>query len=258
MIEQLLPLYLFGTLILGVFAVAIPSFLVYQNQKQARNKLKHQNELLSTRLDVQEQSMSLISEELHDNIGQLLSITRQYVSGAERNMTDAKGKEQLENAKGILTKAIKEIRHISHSLNSDLIREVGLISFLQKDLEIIADASELNCKFKTEGKEFPIRPEQELIIYRIIQEAVQNVIKHADAKNLEICFVYDNNMDLTILIKDDGIGFDAEEAKQNESLGLKNIMNRAAILNAQLEIQSQQAQGTIIRLHIPLNNGNGK
>jgi two-component system, NarL family, sensor kinase len=255
--ESLFIIFVVGSLLLGLFAFTLTGFLIIHKRRQNRNKMEkqklefqHQAELLNTRLEVQEQSMTLISEEIHDNINQILGITRKYLFSAEDLMEDPKGKKLLGNSKELLSKAIKELRHISHSLNSELIQELGLIQFLEKDLEHISGSSQLHCNLEVEGEPYDLAKEQNLLIYRIVQEAVQNVIKHAEAKRISIFLKYEADA-LDISVCDDGKGFDTEAALGAGSLGLRNLNNRAKLLKSELRISSEADKGTCLKFLVP-------
>lgn len=219
-------------------------------QQKAKSRLEHENELAITRLQVQEQAMNLISEEIHDHVGQLLSITKKYIAAAEAGAVESNIKEPLAKAGNMLAKAIHEIRHISHSLNNELIREKGFLPLVQNDLEHLTDAAQIKGILKIEGVPFNLNHEQELLIYRMIQEAMQNIVKHAKATQVLIAFSF-TEKDLTIRIEDNGTGFDIEAARQKESIGFKNIYNRAEILKGAINISSQNGQGTKIYVKIP-------
>jgi signal transduction histidine kinase len=202
---------------------------------------------------VQEESMTLISEELHDNITQSLGTIKRYIAGAEHAMPESREKEHLRKAKQIITNVIKEVRHISHSLNSELIENAGLHEVLQKNLEYISESSQIECHMDIKGTAVPLAREQNLLVYRIFQEAMHNITKHAGADKANILFEYTAS-ELMITIEDNGKGFDAEMAQNRESLGLRNIATRAKILHGDLTIRSQLGLGSSLTLNFPINS----
>ena len=258
--EHLFSLYLFGSLLLGLFAITLTVFLIIQKQRQTKNKLEkqrlrfeHQSELLNTRLEVQEQSMTLLSEELHDNIGQLLGLTKMYISSFKKKLEAPEDVAMVKRTEDLVSKIIGDVRHISHSLNSDLIRKEGLVQMLERDIDHIRDSSGLSCSLQVDGSPYSFTPEQDLLLYRIIQESLQNVLKHADATELSVTALY-TSKELSIKITDNGKGFDTAEAEKSQSLGMRNIANRAALLKASLHITSQPGAGSTIEITIPANS----
>jgi len=254
--KYLLTLYLIGTLVLTLFAVSLVVFLVVHKQRQAKYKLekkelefRHEKDMLKLRLDVKEQSMTLISEEIHDNVGQLLSLTRMYVASLSPYITDPVGKDMVAKSTTLVSKAIEDLRHISHSLNSDLIERVGLVPFLERELEYLGDSSTVKCSLTVTGEQLELEREQNLLIFRIVQESIQNVIKHAAAEHLDVALGFEPQK-LSITIKDDGKGFDLEQARKTESLGLRNIYNRANLLRGTINIASEPGKGSSIYLVI--------
>lgn len=258
--KYLLTLYLIGTLVLTLFAVSLVVFLVVHKQRQAKYKLekqelefRHEKDMLQLRLDVKEQSMTLISEEIHDNVGQLLSLTRMYVASLGAYVTDPLGKDMVSKSTNLVAKAIEDLRHISHSLNSDLIQRVGLVPFLEREVEYLGDSSTVKCSLTVTGVPRELEREQNLLIFRIVQESIQNVIKHAEAEHLDVRLDFEPEK-LAITIHDDGKGFDLEKARKSESLGLRNIYNRANLLRGTIHIESAPGTGSTIYLVInPMN-----
>ena len=255
--EYLFPLYLFGSLLLSLFAITLTVFLIMHRQRQTKNaiekqrlKFEHQSELLNTRLEVQEQSMTLLSEELHDHIGQLLGLTKMYLLSFKQKLEAPEDLVMFKRTQDLLSKAINDVRHISHSLNSDLIRKEGLAQMLERDLDHIRDSAGLACSLEVDGTPYAFTPEQDLLIYRILQESLQNVLKHAEATQLTVTASY-QPQELRIRIADNGKGFNTSETEKSKSLGLRNIKSRAALLKAQLNVTSRPGEGSDIVLVIP-------
>lgn len=256
--KYILLVYLLGSLILVVLALSLAASLIIYKQRQAKFKLdkfqleyKHQTDLLHTRLDVQEQSMSLISGEIHDHVGPLLSLTQMYLHTISAQVTETRSAELMKRSKELVAMAIDELRHISHSLNSDLIRKVGLVKSLERELEYLENTG-LHTALELTGNPIELTREQDLLIYRVVQESIQNVLKHAEAKNLVLRFIY-SDQSLTVQIQDDGKGFDTITAAESHSLGLRNINVRAGLLAGSAHIQSQPGKGSLLSVSIPLN-----
>ena len=184
---------------------------------QQKKKLTHKNEidllharysrtLLETQLEIQEQTLSNISQEIHDNIGQVLSLAKLQLATIDlSNSAALEGKVQ--DAKQLVGKAIQDLRNLSHGMNTDFINDLGLCKALENELDIIGKSGLYQTNMKVEG---PIRrfdKQKELILFRIVQEVLNNTLKHAKASAIEISIQYLAE-EARITITDDGQGFD--------------------------------------------------
>lgn len=255
--EYLLPLFVFGSIVLALFAVSLAGVLILQRRRQLNHQLEKENleisyqkDLLATRLEVQEQSMTLISEEIHDNVGQLLTMSRTYLSMLKKEDNHERNQSLIDRTFTMISQALTDLRHISHSLNGKLIAEMGLTSFLEKDLEHMTNSLGLKFNLQVIGnEELPLTQEQSLLLYRVIQESIQNVLKHAQAT--EVIIILNNSTDaLDVKITDNGKGFDTENINYN-SLGLRNMLHRAKLLKGELNLSSTIGKGTEVLMHIP-------
>ena len=254
--DYLFPLFVSGALLLMLFSVALILFLIIQNRRQKRYEwekqaleLQHQQTLLTTRLEVQEQSITLVSEELHDNVGQLLGLLGIQLNSLEEITSTGEQLKLLSRSQQTLIKVSEAVRHVSHSLNSDLIEEVGLIRSIETEIDQLR-ANRYNALLTIHGEAFEFSREQNLLIFRIVQESIQNALKHAYATEMSIAIDFASAY-CTLSISDNGKGFDLEQAKKSKSLGIRNIFNRAKLLNAEVNILSKVGEGTSIILNIP-------
>ncbi len=259
------PLHVFilGTLILLFFTFFIIIFLITHKKKRYEHLLEKQamennynNQLLQSRLEVQEQSFKYFSEEIHDNIGQLLSIVKMQLYSIKRNSGEAEIVSQATQSNELLGKAITGLRNISHTLNSTFVDNAGLEAAIKKDLEYICSAKELQCQFHKTGEGNNLTSEQELLVFRIVQEAMANAIKHASPTAIDVCLHYEPG-GLKVEIKDNGSGFEVG-GTANAGLGLSNMQVRAKLLGGQLAVKSEKGTGTTVTLEIkgmPDNNG---
>lgn len=251
--EYIFFFFVSGIGLLTLLAISLTAMLVIFKQKQVR----HKNELLKTRLDVQEQSMTLISEEIHDNIGQLLSLARMYMQSLSQKEQDPQNLKLVKECRELLSRAIVDLRYISHSLNGERIEQIGLVASIERELEHIESASGIDCVIQVTGKAYQLTREQDLLLFRVLQEAIQNVIKHAEATRLVIHFNYEEDQ-LKVHIQDSGKGFDVQEVESKGTLGLRNIKNRLNLLNATFELQSIPGYGTDLSFTIPNYMSYGK
>ena len=231
-------------------------FFNHYRNKQRRNLLEKEelktafrNTLLQSQLEIQEQTFNDISQEIHDNVGQVLSLAKVQIS--IMNESDDISKESLTEVKHNISHAINDLRNIAKSLNSDRIRSTNIHAAVISEVERINKSKIICIQFDTAGDEAEINDQKKLILFRIIQESLQNIIKHAQATEVTIFFHYLPEC-LQVIVRDNGKGFDLSEAMQNNGgLGLNNIRTRALLTGGSSNIESILNKGTTLTLKIP-------
>lgn len=243
----------FFTLLIVLF------FLFFYFQKKRTNflidkmesELNFQAELVKTRVEIKDQTLSEISKELHDNIGQILSVAIMQVNLLINNKS-LTSYDELNELKEVLAKAINEIRVLSRIINRDNLIVINFLDAIQLDLERIKKLKRIECIFNLKG-DFPnINKEHEFIIYRIFQEAIHNSLKHSRTETIELNIVC-NESSFHAKLKDYGVGFDLNSI--NEGLGLNNMRLRAKLIGANISIISNH-KGTNLVLEYPSLNKN--
>jgi len=205
-------------------------------------------------LQLQEEERQRMARELHDGVNQILSAARfrlQETESAETR-TGRENREDISQTKELLSEAIREIRRISHHLRPSILDDLGLIPAVRhlgnRFLERTGTRVELECV----GFSQTLSSELETTLYRIIQEALNNVEKHAQATDVRIRFLQKNAF-LTVEIADDGKGFDVVSIRQNGlGMGLRNMRERAAMISGRMTLNSAKDKGTEISIEIPL------
>jgi signal transduction histidine kinase len=236
----------------GVFIVTI----IYRYQgkqiayfKQIEElKVSHLNTLLESQLEVQEQTFQHIAREIHDNIGQKLTLAKLYLNTltySDMDTTKVSVKDSLE----LITEAIRGLSDVSRSMSTEMVLNNGLIKGIEMEVENIKKVKGYNVLFVTSGKEVFLSGNAELVIFRIIQESINNFLKHANGYKIVITLEYTNE-NLLLEIQDDGKGFDVSKAATGSGLG--NIRKRAAMLHSDCLIKSDM-NGTLIKIKIPIN-----
>jgi len=248
---------LLGLLLVG-FIVTI--LFLYQRrqhrQEQEMNKMKdiYENELLRSQLEIQESTLKTISQELHDNIGQMLSVVKLSLSilPVEKNHNAFDG---LQNSQQVLNKAIYDLSNLTKSLYTDRITEVGLADSIRFEAAMMKKAGLMDVQFQISGTEVDLNEQKSIFIFRMFQECMNNILKHAQATKVIVNLKYLDGM-FTLEIKDNGAGFNVEEKKQSASsvsgVGLKSIFNRAQLIGAGITINSKPNQGTVVLIKLPL------
>lgn len=256
----------FGTLLFTLFAVFTILFVALQKKKQYQHKIEKQglelekkelehkfaSELMQSKLEVQEQTMKQYSEELHDNVAQLLGIAQMNLHEVVTQSTDST-KIMAESSVEMIGEAINDIRNMSRVMNSSFILKKGLKESIEYELKHISTSKRIECDFNYTGSFFSLGEERELLTFRIIQEAVGNAVKHASANRINVTLSYTPEQ-LTVSIKDNGQGFDVADKLSTGGLGLSNMHERIELLEGTLKIESAENAGTTIQLHIPATN----
>ena len=247
--------FVLGTLTLMLFAFTLIIFLITHKKKRYEHLLEkqqmeatYQNQLLQSRLEVQEQSFRFYSDEIHDNIGQLLSIVKMQLYNIKSHSTEPEIISSAAAGTDLLSKAITDLRNVSHTLNSTYVDNVGLEAAIKKDLDYISSAKSLSCSLHKTGEEYDLGNECDLLIFRIVQEAIANAIKHGAPTAIDISLDYGEEY-FTIGVSDNGSGFDINAVEQS-GLGLNNMHIRAKLLNGELFVTSGKEKGTKVVLKV--------
>lgn len=213
-------------------------------KKKLAEEFRHQ--LLQSQIEVQENTFQQIGKELHDNVGQLLGTSRMLMGLAERSLEHPP--DTLLTANATLGQAISELRSLSKSLDKEWLEQFNFIQNLQLEINRINAGKQIAAKL-TFDKELYLSSARRIILFRIVQEAIQNAVKHSNCRH--ICISLKNENDLTIIsIQDDGKGFNQNEAKKG--MGLSNMKHRTALLNGSIEYESgTDKNGTAVLITIP-------
>ncbi|HSZ84867.1 MAG TPA: ATP-binding protein [Puia sp.] len=234
-------------------------FSLLHKQKQDE-KLNLQNEfqqtLLRTQLEIQEQTLKNISWEIHDNIGQILSLAKLNLGTVDMN-DSVTIHEKIDDSKNLISKAIQDLRDVAKSLNTDHIITLGLAKSIEHELEIIKKTGWFEIIFEPNGEIYKLEPQKELILFRIVQEVFNNIIKHAKAGIIVVKMNYEHDS-FSLKIQDNGRGFDVNDPNITGAgatgLGIKNMWDRAQIIGAQLTIASSAGEGTTVDIKLPISN----
>lgn len=215
-------------------------------------EVRHQRLLTRATIDGQEKERREIGKELHDNIGQQLTTTKLYLDLAlsiANNHADEMIRSALKNVSGL----INEVRSISRSLMPPTLGDLGLIDSIKDLIETLTRTQTIQVNLTDAGfDEAKIPESQELMLFRIIQEQLNNIIKHAKAKEAWISL--ENSKELILLeVGDNGIGFDPNKVRKG--VGLTNIRNRAELFSGSMEILAAEGRGCVIKIAIPVTSG---
>jgi signal transduction histidine kinase len=196
--------------------------------------------------------MKSISQELHDNIGQMLSVVKLSLSVLPIEETHS-AYEPAKGAQQVLNKAILDLSHLTKSLHTDRIAHIGLVESVKAELEAIKKAGLVNIEFEQEGPEMNFNDQKSIFLFRIFQETLNNILKHSRATEIGVAMRYmDDSFEMEI--KDNGAGFDVSEKMKNASasgVGLKSMFNRANIIGGNMSIDSSPGNGSRTIVKVP-------
>ena len=237
-------------LIMVVFIVVIFFFLQKKQQNYYSDlkavKFNYDKELYKAQLEIQEQTFQQISREIHDNVGQFLSLAKLGLATLDINRRE-EAISGIAEISEILEKALEDLRDMSKSMNPDLIRKGGLKKAIEMQVGFLQRGGKYHVTFDINGEYKSVSEQKEIILFRILQEAVNNIIRHASASYIAI-LLSSLNEELKLYIQDNGKGFDTKSPypPSRKIGGIINMQQRARLIDARLDIESTIGKGTTI------------
>lgn len=240
---------------ISILLVIAGTFLFIYNQKKQQQKAElAEAEKLRFKdvIEAEEKERSRIAQELHDGLGQLLSTARLNVAGLEDSVL-AENKPDLDRALKIIDDACVEVRSISHNMMPSALIRLGLIPAINELVNNINATKALKIDF-TNNVDASVGKSLDITIYRVVQEVLNNMIKHAKADHISMSILKIAG-ELEIIMKDNGIGFDTNMLKESKGMGWKNIFSRVSMLDGNIKLESEPKKGTMIYIKLKLKNG---
>ncbi len=254
-IETIIPIILFNVLFI-LFIVGIILFIrQYKIKKKEHHTMlqlqheEHQRELLSTQIEIQNQTMQQIGREIHDNVGQKLTLASLYTQQLAIENKNSIAIDSIENISDIINQSLSELRSLSKSLTDNVIEENSIEKLIEKECEKVINLKTCKVHFNKQTSIKFISYNIKSIILRITQEFIQNSIKHSKCKNINVD-LSSNDEEIQLTLIDDGKGFDT--SKKYDGIGLSNMKKRVEIFNGTIIIQSAKNQGTTVKVILPL------
>lgn len=233
-------LIVFGIMLLVSISMVL-LFVIFNNRKnklireQIIEKKKFETELAETQIEIREETLRNISWELHDNIGQLLTLAKIQLQNSQNDAA------KIDDSVSILGDALRELRALSKSINPESLKNMSLLEAINNEIERFDRMNFIQSEFQIIGNPFEIPQKEEIIIFRILQEFFANTIRHSRATKLNVSVIYKDD-ELEIHTQDNGIGFDPTD--DFKGIGLRNMKTRAELIQAKLTLNTHKEKGT--------------
>lgn len=231
---------------------------LYFRKRSLQTKIELQSEVLKQQdlatqaiIAAEENERRRIAADLHDGVGQMMSAAKMNLSVFENELpfSSEAQRNSFENVMGLIDESCKEIRNVSHQMMPNALLKNGLASAVKEFLGKI-DTRIIKVALHTEGLNERIDGTVETVLYRVIQECVNNALKHSGANHLDISIIKDND-GIAATIEDNGKGFDIAQAEQAGGISLKNTALRIKYLQGTIDFHSTPGSGTVVAIHIP-------
>ena len=215
--------------------------------EKQRMSVQFEQTLLSSKLEIQEQTFTYIGREIHDNIGQVLSLVRLNLN----TLTASTDEPKLTLMDELLGKAITDLRNLSHLLDTDYIRTEGWATAVEKLFHDLERSGKYSITTHIEEDLPVLGDEKSIILFRIIQEIINNTIKHAGATAIDLDAEKKGGQ-IAIRIKDNGKGFD--KLNSGAGRGIRNMQSRSEMIDAIIDFDSRPGHGTLVTILINIKN----
>lgn len=242
--------------------VLLISFISYQyvKKKQIEQKAKADADLAKEKeirtkaiVEAEEKERRRIAQDLHDGVGQILSAAKLNLSSLQSKiqLNTSEEKEAMANALSLVDDSVKEVRTVSHSMMPNTLLKLGLASAVKEFVTKMGNLPNLKIDLEIVGMDKRLDDQTETVLYRVIQEVVNNIIKHARANTINLQLIRHDD-EITVMIEDNGIGFDTAKINEFGGIGLKNIISRIEFLNGTVHFDSTPGKGTNVIIEVPL------
>lgn len=257
-VSDIILILIIGTLGMVIMALGIFFFFLFYQKKLLahelelnRIKAEQQKELLRISIFAQEKERKRFAEDLHDEIGAMLSAVKLNLGRIEKKSSEPEPKNLASETKSYLDEVILQLRRIIRAMLPPSLEKFGLVQAVSELISWINRTETIDIQLRKSGEVIRFDSKRELAVFRVIQELINNSLKYSGASRIEIAFRFATGA-LWVMVSDNGKGFNPEE-KKGSGLGLQNLQSRASVLNGQLRLKSAPGKGTSTILVLPLN-----
>jgi len=227
------------------------------HRKEAEDLIKTQElKIIHAMVEGQDEERKRIAQEIHDGLGNMLAMTKWHFQSMEETFLqfELRNQEQYNKANVLLDQAYDTVRNLSHRIGDSLLVKLGLLPALQDLVETLRSTENLQVDLHILGMEQRLPAKIEYTTFKIIQELITNILKHARANEITIQLIQDDRL-LSITVEDNGVGFDPKQVDElSTGMGLSNIYSRAHEINGKIQIDSGKGNGTTVILEIVLDD----
>lgn len=252
-----------GIAVMLLMVVSILLAVIYNQRKKNQHRLavekmreQQQNQLIEAAVRSEETERHRIAETLHDEVGAILSSAKLHLLGIKSEMLDERDQKLHEKGRELLNDVIQKVRGISHNLHSNILKEFGLNEAIRHFVKKVSQGTVLNASTNLDDNYKTENPDDDISIYRMVQELLNNILKYANASEFLVSSVLKGNeLDLVIFHNGDGLTQEQfEELRyQKDGLGLKNIQNRIILLKGSIHFTSG-TEGYRVNIHVPVKS----
>lgn len=255
--RELILAFVAGIVVLFLMAGYIIYFLFLYQKKQARNivekrerELYFQEQLLRSQLEIKEQTIQHVAHELHDNLGQIASLIK--INLHTLKLTDrTKAEQQVEELKDLTRQLLADLKALALNMDGSRVVHFGLEKVLENDIDRLNKTGRLQATLTVEGNTPTLDGSRATILYRMLQEILNNAVKHSNATTIAVSLKTSENL-FILVCRDDGVGFDVYDQVEGGGLGLINLHSRAKLINGILSIHSERKKGTVVTIQLPV------
>lgn len=250
------------TVLLFFLLVVVLVLLFLHRRKQLKHSelltaihALHDQQSLRLQLAVQEETFAYLARELHDNVNLSLTLVKLQLNGFSTRL-NAGDQAELNNSLDSLENVSRQVAQLAKSWNTDVLESRGFLSALQAEVERISQLGIFHIEFYTRGEPVHLDNKKEIVVLRLIQEAFNNILKHANARNVRLQLSY-SHCRLEISINDDGKGFSPNELtseayRKGGNSGIRNLQSRIKLLDGTMQLESLPGSGTKLLFSIPV------
>lgn len=246
--------------ILGISGLLFLAGIMYFRKKKVEQQaalnaeIANQKELRTKAImEAEEKERRRIAQDLHDGVGQLLSAAKLNLSNLESKIkvNSEEEKTAVQNAIQLVDDSVKEVRTVSHNMMPNTLIKLGLASAIREFITKLGSSPSLKVDLEIVGLDKRLNNQIETVLYRVIQELINNIIKHAKASHISIQLIR-HDSELSVMIEDNGVGFNIDNLQDNTGIGIKGIQTRVDFLNGSVHFDSTPGRGTTVIMDIPL------
>ncbi|MGK6352774.1 sensor histidine kinase [Parapedobacter sp. DT-150] len=245
--DEVVVAILFGSLVLALIGAFIFGMVIFYQKRKIKNIreqqrliVQYEQAVLKAKVEMREATLKYVGQELHDNVGQVLSLIKLYLSHPST--------QEKKDVRPLIDQAIMDIRSLSQDLNINRVEQYSLVDFIEQELNKVQKAGIVKASFEKKGDCGPSNTHNRVMVSRIFQECINNILKHAEAKHIFVKLETENHH-CKLSIADDGVGFETDAIRRGS--GLINMYDRVKLIGGEIRVHSTLGSGTRIELCIP-------